>query len=68
MSTGFITDEQHTRLIAILARPKGEELLLLFMGRRYLSKALQLHNSGKPIHRLPQRVLRQIQEALTNIR
>jgi hypothetical protein len=68
MSTGYVTDEQHQKLIAILARPKGEELLLLFLGRKNLRKALQLHNSGKPIHRLTQRVLRQVHEAVTNVR
>jgi len=63
-----ISDAHHQRLIAILARPKGEEMLLLFMGRKSLYKALQLHTSGKPVHRLTTRVLRQIREAITNIR
>ena len=63
-----ISEVYHARLIAILARPKGEELLLLFMGRKSLYKALQLHNSGKPVYRLTTRVHSQIREAILNIR
>lgn len=62
-----ISEAHHARLIAILARPEGEKLLLLFMGRKSLYKALQLHNSGKPVYRLSTRVQRQIQTALRNL-
>ncbi len=63
-----LTTEEHLQLIAILARPKGEETLLLFMGRMSLYKALQLHNDGTAKYRLSTRVYNQIKEALRTIR
>lgn len=67
-ATETLTDAEHLKLIAILARPKGEEALLLFMGRMSLYKALQLHNDGTPKYRLSPRVYKQIKEALITIR
>ena len=64
----MLTTSEHLKLIAILARPKGEEALLLFMGRKSLYKALQVNPDGTPIYRLTTRVCTQIREALRTIR
>lgn len=62
-----ISPQYHQRLIAILARPEGEKVLLLFMGRRSLYRALQLHKNGTPVYHLSDRVHRQIHQAIITL-
>ena len=63
-----LTTEEHLKLIAILARPQGEDSLLYFVGRMSLYKAVQLNPDGSAMYRLSTRVYNKIKEALAIIK
>ena len=64
MQRTTLSNDEHLKLMAILAKQNGEDSLLCFVGKMTLYKAVQVNPDGSPKYRLSVRSYNKIKEAL----